>query len=321
MRESLLIFPDDVAAGYLWASRGDKTILSLPARGHIRVPLDTPVGLDLTSPVRGLYSLAPNAIRDVWVPKKTTTDEDLAHVSHLTGLRSLHASKARLVTDGGVAHLARLRHIQWLDLYQAGVTDDGLRHLAGMIHLERLHLGCTCVQGPGVRHLARLQRLVRLSLENTDVDDDVVPHLLALRSLQTLAIWGTRLSTKGLATLRAGLPGCTVAMRDPGQRLAKERARRGIMALLARRLRPDVRRKLSDAEIRTLIPPGSRLVGVGVLGSQRTAMKEGLDIGDFDVASRWLGHLPLDRDLHIVTPNGLDVWIPWLRPRGKRNLG
>jgi len=318
MRERLLIFPDDLAAGHLWALRGEDTILSVPARGHIRVPPDTPVDLAVTSPIRGLYNLAPDAIRDLWVPKKTTTDEDLAHVSHLTGLRSVHASKARLVTDRGVAHLARLRRLQWLDLYQAAITDDGLVHLAGMVRLERLHLGWSRVHGPGVRYLAGLQRLVWLSLEDTDVDDAVVPHLLALRSLRKLAIWGTRLSTKGLATLRAGLPGCTVVMNDPGQRLARERARRAIMALLASRLRPDVRRKLSDAEIRSLIPPGSRLVGIGVLGSQRTAMKKGLDIGDFDVASRWLGHLPLDRDLHIVTPNGLDVWVPWLRPRGKR---
>lgn len=318
MKERRLTFPSDVAVGWLDAYRGEERIVGLPARGEIRVPADTEVFLSLKSPVVGLYNLDRDAIQSVWLPKKTTTDQDLARVSHLACLRELHASKARLVTDGGVAHLARLRGLRTLDLYQAAVTDAGLVHLAGLVRLERLHLGDTRVQGPGVRYLAGLRRLSWLSLEHTNVDDDAVPALLALRSLRKLVLFGSRLSTRGIAHLRAGLQTCEVVMKDPGQRLAKERARRAIMSILARRLRPDVRRKLSDAEIRALIPPGTLLVGMGVPGSHRIAMRKSLDIGDFDVGSRWLGRLPLDCDLHIVTPNGLDVWIPWLRPRGKR---
>jgi hypothetical protein len=115
MKERRLIFPND-AVGWLDAYRGEERIVGLPARGEIRVPADTEVILSLKSPVVGLYNVERDAIHSVWLPKKTTTDQDLARVSHLACLRELHASKARLVTDGGVAHLARLRGLRTIDL-------------------------------------------------------------------------------------------------------------------------------------------------------------------------------------------------------------
>jgi hypothetical protein len=312
----------DLAVGYLAAYQESSQVFHGPAQGRVRVPADAIVHLSLHTPIRGLGSLAPDDVYGIVVPKQTTTDTDLSHLAHLTGLRDLHCSKARPVTDQGLAHLARLRRLRKLDLYQTGVTDAGLVHVAGMVLIERLHLGGTRVQGAGLRYLAWLRRLEWLSLECTDVDDAVVPHLLALGSLRKIALWGTRLSTKGLAALRSGLPAAQIVARDPGRRLAAERSRRALTEILAHRLRPQLPHDASaQTASGTLLPPGCQILAFRV-GGRIHAFKRAADLADFDIVSRWLGLLPLGCDLHVVAPGGLDVWIPWLRPRrrGRRRI-
>jgi hypothetical protein len=168
--------------------------------------------------------------------RKSGTDEDLRRLAHLTGLQYLRCSKSVEITDAGIAHIAGLRELRDLDLYRTSLTDASLAHIGAMHRLTHLHLGMTKVKSPGVVYLARLQRLWRLSLECTDVDDSVVPVLSTMTSLRRLALWGTRLSVKGLATLRAALPQCSVEMNDPGRRLARERAHQMLARILYGRL-------------------------------------------------------------------------------------
>jgi hypothetical protein len=44
------------------------------------------------------------------------------------------------VTDEGLAHIAGLSGLQYLNLYGTGVTDAGLKHFAGLKQLRRLYL-------------------------------------------------------------------------------------------------------------------------------------------------------------------------------------
>jgi len=314
MSERVLVFPDDLTVGSWTAMRDGVQVATGPARGSVRMPAGADVVLRPCSPVRGLANLAPDDIHAVETFKKITTDTDLARLAHLTGLRVLGCSKAHPVTDRGLATIASLRNLRDLDLYFTGVTDRGLPHLAGMVQLERLHLGLTRVKGPGLRCLAGLQRLQWISLEETDVDDAVVTSLAALPSLRRIALWGTRLSTRGLAELQSALPSAQISMRDPGRRLARERARAAIVRILARRLRPDLPEHASAEEaLRALLPDGSCLVEWRL--APWMPRRVNLPLTDLDVVARWLPRMPLGADLRIVTPAGLDVWIPWLRPR------
>jgi hypothetical protein len=315
MTDRVLWFPDDVAVGFLHATIGEAVVLRSPARGRVRVPAGAAVHLWVGCPVRGLGLLRADDVDSIQIEKKTATDTDFSRLGHLTGLRELNASKSHDVGDAGVAAIASLRRLRALDLYASAVTDAGLTHLSGMAELESLHLGSTRVAGPGLAHLVGLQRLTYLKLADTGVGDESVPHLLRLRALQRLILEGTRMTTRGLARLRAGLPGLReLHMSSPGRRLARERARAAILAILAGRLRPE-RRSIAapEEELRELLPRGSRLAEVRWEGESPCAVNWALD--DLDVTAISLPRLGNGCDLRIVTPAGLDVWVPWLRAR------
>jgi hypothetical protein len=75
---------------------------------------------------------------------------------------------------------------------------------------------------------------------------------LRLSALQRLILNDTRITTRGLARLRAGLPALReLHMPEPGRRLAGERARAAVLAILARRLRPERSEAVSPEEERS----------------------------------------------------------------------
>jgi hypothetical protein len=268
MIERVLSFPDDVAVAFLQARVGTAVVLHAPARGRMRVPDGASVHLWVGCPIRGLGMLRADDVASIQLDKKVATDADFARLAHLTGLRELNASKSHAVGDAGLAAIALLRRLRVLDLYASAVTDAGLAHLAGIPELENLHLGATRVAGPGLAHLVGLQRLTHLSLHDTEIGDEAIPHLLRLRALQKLVVAGTRITTSGLARLRAGLPGAReVYMPSPGRRVARGRARSAVLAILARRLRPDPGDGASpEQELRALLPRGSRIAEIRVDG-------------------------------------------------------
>jgi hypothetical protein len=315
MNDRVLAFPDDVAVGHVSARVGETWVVGAPARGRVGVPTGAEVHLWVSCPVRGLGMLRGDDVYALSLSKKAATDADMGRLAHLTGLRELHASKSHDVTDAGLAALAPLRRLRVLDLYGSAVTDDGLLPLSGMPELEHLHLGRTRLNGRGLVCLAGLQRLRILSVEDTDVDDAAVRHLVALRALRRLALSGTRVTTWGLAELSAGLPALDeLWMPRPGRRVARERAQAAVLAILARRLDPALGPDASPEEaLRALLPAGSRLVEARFGGGPPVAL--GWELEKLDVVAASLPRLGVGTDVRIVTPNGLDVWVPWLRAR------
>jgi internalin A len=68
------------------------------------------------------------------------TDEELAHLRGLKGLRSLNLSGCEKVTDAGLPYLAGLTDLRELRLDGTGVRGDGLTHLGGLKALTLLFL-------------------------------------------------------------------------------------------------------------------------------------------------------------------------------------
>jgi hypothetical protein len=317
MSDRVLWFPDDIAIGFVEATIGEAVVLAAPARGRLNVPAGAHVHLWLRCPVRGLGQIHADDVTSIRLEKKTATDDDFARLSPLTGLRELNASKSHAVGDAGLAAVAGLRRLRELDLYASCVTDAGLAHVAGMPELEFLHLSDTGVAGPGLVNLVGLQRLRYLKLDETGVGDECIPYLLRLTALERLTLTGTRITTRGLARLRAGLPRLRdLHMSEPGRRVALERARAAVLGILARRIRPRRGSEVAtEAELRALLPRGSRIVEIRYEGRGPRTM--GWELDDLDATTILLRRLGNGFDLHIVTPDGLDEWIPWLRPRGR----
>jgi hypothetical protein len=309
MSERVLVFPEDVQVGWVYVHRQGSAQPGVPARGNVHIPAGSAAELFACTPVRGLGCLQPDDLHWLALQKKSATDTDLARIAHLTGLRDLYCSKSHAVTDAGLAHLRGLTRLRALDLYSSAVSDAGLIHLAGMVDLRHLHLGATRVKGSGLRLLSGLQRLEWLSLEDTDVDDGVIPHLAALRALRKLALWGTRLSTRGVATLKAELPGVEIVSRDTGRRLARERARDGILRILAGRLDAPTGAAPAEALAR-LLPAGSTIEWCyGGVSRPLWTHDDGLD-----ALSLGLRH-GIDFDLRVLRPGAPERRVPWLRRR------
>ena len=141
----------------------------------------------------------------LWLDNTEITDDGLAHMGHLIGLRVLNLDNTQ-ITDAGLAHLKGLTALQGLYLENTHITDTGLAHLKELTCLQQLHLGETPVTDAGLAHLERLTALSSLYLGNTQVTDDGLAHLKGLTALQSLDLENTQITDAGLAHLE-GLTG------------------------------------------------------------------------------------------------------------------
>ncbi len=118
-------------------------------------------------------------------------------------IKAIRMTKAAL-TDEGLAPLAGLVGLKSLNLDYTRVTDAGLEHLESLTSLEVLEMEGTLVRGPGLVHLRGMQSLQMLDLRRNNVDDAALVHLRGLASLKVLQLDRTRVTGSGLAHL-AGL--------------------------------------------------------------------------------------------------------------------
>ena len=102
------------------------------------------------------------------------------------------------VSDEGVGHLRRLKHLRSLSLPTSLLTDAGMAYLGEMTQLEELAIG----NGNG--------RVVPREPANGTLDESIVANvtdaglkrLQALRELRSLTLFGTRITDDGLESLK-----------------------------------------------------------------------------------------------------------------------
>jgi hypothetical protein len=97
---------------------------------------------------------------------------------HFAYLQILDASHTR-ITDEGLRHIARLKHLQTLGLNGRPITDDGLKTIGKMTGLRRLSLNNTQITDAGLVHLRGLKHLVRLEVMHTEVTVEAAAKLEA----------------------------------------------------------------------------------------------------------------------------------------------
>lgn len=131
------------------------------------------------------------------------TDAGLACLSDLKHLSRLELKGCTEVGDVGVAHLASLTPLTFLNLTGTGVTDEGVAHLRRLTNLHRLDLGGTPVSDASLNHLQSLPKLVSLTLSDTAITDDGLKRLSVLKHLTSLRIDGTKITDAGLKHLSA----------------------------------------------------------------------------------------------------------------------
>jgi hypothetical protein len=168
------------------------------------------------------------------------TDEELANLNALGGLKALRLHRTEL-TDAGLGRLKGLRNLRALaldsrfgwagprytleegegpprcllpgqqfvddgkveDSVSEDISDAGLAHLAAFPALTDLHLVSGRVTDAGLARLKALKRLRRLTLGAPAVTDKGVAQLAALKDLEVLDLRGVRLTPAGAKALRA----------------------------------------------------------------------------------------------------------------------
>lgn len=134
---------------------------------------------------------------------RNLTDEDLIHLSGYRFLTDL-SLEGTAITGSGFTHFAKLRKLEWLNLWQTDIDDKALARLAGLKHLKHLkHLpiGSTRITDAGLEHLRGMPDLLYLGLRNTGVTDAGAAKLTALPSLQELNLRNTKVTDKCIESL------------------------------------------------------------------------------------------------------------------------
>jgi hypothetical protein len=114
------------------------------------------------------------------------------------------------LTDAEMEPMRRWASLRVLLAPNTAVTDAGLAHLAGLRRLAFLDLRGTRVTDAGLAHLEKATGLYRLDLDGTAVTDAGLTHLKGLERLKELNVAGTRVTEAGAADLRQALPGLKV---------------------------------------------------------------------------------------------------------------
>jgi uncharacterized protein (TIGR03067 family) len=99
--------------------------------------------------------------------------------------------------------LAKLKHLEQLDLGGTGVSDAGMKDVAKFKQLRVLWLAGTAVTDDGLKELAALEQLNSLLLANDKITGVGFRHLAALKNLESLTLRGLSLTNAGVKELAA----------------------------------------------------------------------------------------------------------------------
>jgi hypothetical protein len=149
--------------------------------------------------IEAICQRGPN-LREVDLEFADVTDEMLAGLAGLTGLRVLNFGGTK-ITDAGLRQIGRIRSLRWLDLSGTEISGDGLRHLAELRELETLYLNSTDVTDDAMAALLELENCRELDIRQTRVRGPGLRHLKGLPQLINLRWGGESVLAEGLAHL------------------------------------------------------------------------------------------------------------------------
>jgi hypothetical protein len=113
------------------------------------------------------------------------TDADLRRLVGFSHLHTVMIAKGPEVTDEGLAHLAKVSGLRALMLGRAQVSDEGLRHLRRAKNLRELWIGSDRITDDGLAAIGSLSEL-RLFAVEANVTDEGMRRLTSLTKLETL---------------------------------------------------------------------------------------------------------------------------------------
>lgn len=198
------------------------------ATGEVTVPASKALRLDLSKDaskdLAPLRALEANDLTMLFCRGTEMTDDQFAHLSHLTGLQEIYLEDTGILGTG-LKYLVNLKSLKRLDLSNTHVGDNELAHLVGLPSLKNLSLWGTPtgdaamvhvgkitslealglsrgVGNEGLAHLKSLVNLRWLSAGNQAITDEGLANLASLTQMESLDLRGTQVSDEGLVHLK-----------------------------------------------------------------------------------------------------------------------
>jgi hypothetical protein len=180
--ERIIEFPDDRLLGYLHVKEGDGPWefhgrfkkeggllddtenpgwrLLGEARASVGVPETGAILLEVLSEeardLSPLLALNADDLAAIWLGNTFVNDDQLRHLSHLTGLRWIDVQNNGEITDAGIAHLVNLTSLQVFGAHWTRITGDSLKLLSNMPHLTYVDIwGCEGVPAAAVEEFEK----------------------------------------------------------------------------------------------------------------------------------------------------------------------
>ncbi len=121
------------------------------------------------------------------------------------------AVNVQTFTDAQAALLPKIsEQLVWLKLGDTQISDGALAQVAKLKHLQKLHLEQTNVMDAGLKNLNGLANLEYLNLYGTNITDAGLTHLTGLKNLKTIYLWQTKVTEAGIAALKKSMPNLEV---------------------------------------------------------------------------------------------------------------
>ena len=207
----ILHFPEGRSMGTLYVSDVDKAesisyddwTRLCEATGSVTVPAGKVLKLVLSKDAGGdlspLSVLGSDDLTRLECHRVEIDDEQLKHVSHMTGLRDLYLRSPEMLGTG-LKYLANLKSLKSLDLGSTQVGDNELAYLSNFPALESLNLWGARTTDAGMVHVGKITSLRSLILDPS-VSDEGLAHLKDLASLRHLTTWSRSFGDEGLKHL------------------------------------------------------------------------------------------------------------------------
>ena len=204
-------FPENRSMGMLYILDSDKVDISnyddwqvlCEATGNVTVPAGKTLRLDLSkkagSDLSPLSKLRPDDLVMLFCYGIEIPDDELRHISHLTGLQELYMRDTGILGTG-LKYLVKLKSLKRLRVDNTHVGDNELAYLSDLPSLKSLNLGMTPTNDAGMIHVGKITTLEDLFLSR-GIGDEGLSHLKNLTSLRLLSARSQSISDEGLAHL------------------------------------------------------------------------------------------------------------------------
>lgn len=153
----------------------------------------------------------PN-LRKLRLSRDQVSDAGLEILSDCSQLEELDLSEDSLISDAGMASVAKLKALKKLNLWRVQISDAGVLMLAPLVNLDWLNLDNTKLSDAGLSALSDMTKLSFLHLGSTQITADGAPALFHLTTLKDLKITRSAMgaSDAAVAELKKHLPNTAI---------------------------------------------------------------------------------------------------------------